>query len=140
MEKTELTTAIVERISSFSIGPNSLPLPRFGVEIREGNTLEVHLTTSVPCLTWRDQLENLVAEALQASTFTGDVSVGWRLAIDAAPSKVSPLKNVRNVIGVGAGKGGVGKSLVAAGIASALRRGGARVGILDADVQGPHKP
>jgi len=50
------------------------------------------------------------------------------------------LANVRHVIAVGAGKGGVGKSTVAANLALALARDGLRVGLLDADIYGPSLP
>ena len=48
--------------------------------------------------------------------------------------------DIKHVIGVVSGKGGVGKSLVTASIANALAKGGARVGILDADITGPSIP
>ncbi len=50
------------------------------------------------------------------------------------------LKNVKNIIAVSSGKGGVGKSAVASNIAAALSLKGAKVGILDADVYGPSQP
>ncbi len=50
------------------------------------------------------------------------------------------LPGVRNVVPVGSGKGGVGKSTVAANLAVALAQGGARVGLLDADIYGPSIP
>ena len=50
------------------------------------------------------------------------------------------LKNVKYTIAVASGKGGVGKSTVAVNLAAALAAGGARVGILDADVYGPSLP
>ena len=51
-----------------------------------------------------------------------------------------PLPGVKNVIAVGAGKGGVGKTTVAVNLAVALSRMGARVGMLDADIYGPNVP
>ncbi len=48
--------------------------------------------------------------------------------------------NIRHVIGIVSGKGGVGKSLVTASLANALAKSGARVGILDADITGPSIP
>jgi ATP-binding protein involved in chromosome partitioning len=50
------------------------------------------------------------------------------------------LPGVKNVVAVGAGKGGVGKSTCAVGLAVALRQMGAQVGLLDADIHGPNIP
>ena len=69
-------------------------------------------------------------------TFTADV----RSAQERAADKVSPLPGVKNIIAVGAGKGGVGKSTVAVNLAVGLARFGAKTGLLDADIYGPSLP
>ena len=52
----------------------------------------------------------------------------------------SALKGVRNIVAVGSGKGGVGKSTIAVNIAAALALEGARIGLLDGDIYGPTTP
>ena len=58
----------------------------------------------------------------------------------AVQPTLSPLPRVRNIIAIGSGKGGVGKSTTAVNLALALAGGGARVGLLDADIYGPSIP
>ena len=63
-----------------------------------------------------------------------------RLAPHAVQGELKPLANVRNIIAVGSGKGGVGKSTTAVNLALALAAEGLAVGVMDADVYGPSVP
>ena len=66
------------------------------------------------------------------------IAVKYRQA--PAPKPEKPLSGVKNIIGISSGKGGVGKSTVAANVAIALAAKGFKVGLLDADIFGPSMP
>lgn len=70
----------------------------------------------------------------------GNIAVKTRATAPAQPDKLPVLPGVKNIIGISSGKGGVGKSTVAANLAVALARAGYRVGLLDADIFGPSVP
>jgi len=67
------------------------------------------------------------------------VGAGMKAAEDAVEGR-RPVEGVKNILAIASGKGGVGKSTVSANVAAALRRAGARVGLLDADIYGPSIP
>ena len=89
----------------------------------------------------RDDIENAVrAKAVEAGVSVGAVEVEFSADVRKAndrPDRDNPLPDVKHVIAVGAGKGGVGKSTVAVNLAVGLARLGAKTGLLDGDIYGP---
>ena len=133
-----------ERIGALPIPGTDVTLAQSQARIRaavsDGNAA-VSLQVGVPLAGIRQDLEAAVAgEAAQAGLQLGRLELLQRIVPHAVQPNVQPLPNVRNIIAVGSGKGGVGKSTTAVNLALALARDGAAVGVLDADVYGPSVP
>lgn len=101
----------------------------------------IELTT--PACPVKDQMRDEAQAAVAALPGVTDVAIEMTASVrSAVPAETAraPIPGVRNVIAVGAGKGGVGKTTVAVNLAVALARYGGRVGMIDGDVYGPNVP
>uniref|UniRef100_A0A7C2JYL2 Iron-sulfur cluster carrier protein n=1 Tax=Schlesneria paludicola TaxID=360056 RepID=A0A7C2JYL2_9PLAN len=103
-----------------------------------GVTVRVELPT--PAYPRRERLVEAVAAALAGVPDLGPVSVEFSAVVKGKNTGGAIGLRVKNVVAVGSGKGGVGKSTVAAILACGLKTLGCRVGLMDADVYGPSIP
>ena len=111
-----------------------------GLHVDDGKVaFTIELTT--PACPVRQQMEEAARAAVAAVPGVREVNVTMTSRVTTSVShRSSFLPGVRNTIAVASGKGGVGKSTVAANLAVALRQAGATVGLMDADVYGPCIP
>jgi ATP-binding protein involved in chromosome partitioning len=117
------------------------------IEIGAGGVVDVTVSLTTPGCPVRSHFQNAVREAVSALEGANHVNVYFDVLSDEQKRALTQklgrgslpdgsLAQVKNVLCVGSGKGGVGKSTLTANLASALSAEGKRVGVLDADVWG----
>ena len=105
-----------------------------------GSDVEVQLVISTTENAVAKTIRDEATQALKGLVGSGRLNVKVDVQAPAAPTgSVGParIEGVRHIIAVGSGKGGVGKSTVAANLALALTQSGARTGLCDCDIYGP---
>jgi ATP-binding protein involved in chromosome partitioning len=108
----------------------------------EGNYISFTVILTTPACPLKDMIKNACVNAIRLLV-NEEAIVNVKFTANTNSNRTDPqtlLPKVKNIVAVVSGKGGVGKSTVAANFALALAAGGAKVGLMDADIYGPSVP
>ncbi|NQS92129.1 MAG: Mrp/NBP35 family ATP-binding protein [Chloroflexi bacterium] len=135
----ELVLEALGKVQDPEIGRDLVSLGMIEDVLVEGEKVSFTLNLTTPACPMKDQIRGSATAAVEALDGVSEVDINMSAKVPVGQKKSAP-SNIKNVIAIASGKGGVGKSTVAVNVAVTLTQRGAKVGLLDADIYGPNIP
>ena len=139
----------LSRVMDPELGKDLVTLGMAKAAVLDGDVARITIELTTPACPLKDRIQADVEAAVTQARPGTSVRIEWTARVSrgrhgggvgGGAEPLPSLDDVQNIVLVASGKGGVGKSTVAANLACALARTGSKVGLMDADIYGPSIP
>ena len=112
-----------------------------GIDV-EGDRVKITVELGFPAKSAHQAIVETLKERVEAldGVASAEIAIETKVVPHTVQPSLTPITNIKNIIAVASGKGGVGKSTTSVNLALALAEEGGKVGLLDADIYGPSQP